>query len=123
MPVACIEGYNGGLRHGQLTALSFNELTAAIRHARDTGVSSLTLVSHSFELLSRDRRRINRVVARRFARLCRAVADMPGVRTATFAHDSPSAETAHDQSRPLPFALSRGGARMIEQAVANALYR
>ena len=45
MPVGCIATLGGGLRHGQITALSLKEMTAAIRHARDADTPSFTLVS------------------------------------------------------------------------------
>lgn len=122
VPVACIGSFGGELRHGQITALSLRELLAAVRHARHAGVPSLTFVSHSFELLSRDRQRINRVVARRFVRFCAALAAMPGVGTATFAALPPIAETGIGKAALLPHHPLRGSARMIEQAVANALY-
>ncbi len=124
VPTACLESFGGRLRHGQLTALSLRELVAAVRHARDQGIASVTLVSHSFELLSRDRHRINRVVARRFSRLCAAIAEMPGVSTATYASQPPATEP--DQHRTgrgrLPHDPLRGGLRIVEQAVSNAFY-
>jgi peptidoglycan/xylan/chitin deacetylase (PgdA/CDA1 family) len=122
VPAACVESFGGTLRHGQLTALSLRELVAAVRHARDEGIASVTLVSHSFELLSRDRRRINRLVAHRFARLCAAIAEMPGVTTATYAAQPPAAEADGDRPAPLPHDALRGGLRIIEQAVSNAFY-
>src|SRR5690606_5548350 len=61
VPIGCIANL-GRLRHAQLTALSTQELLAAIEHARDNAVPEFTIVSHSFELLSRDRSRINRIV-------------------------------------------------------------
>lgn len=122
VPTACIGGFGDGLRHGQLTALSLRELLAAVRHARDAETPSLTLVSHSFELLSRDRRRVNRMVARRFARLCAALAEMADVTTATYADEPPAAESATEAGLPLPFAPLRGGARFLEQVLGNALY-
>jgi hypothetical protein len=123
VPIACIGNFAGTLRHGQLTALSLAELLAAVAHARDINVASMTFVSHSFELLSRDRQRINRLVARRFARFCAALAEMPGVSSATFADHPPAAECGPWQPPWLPHHAVRGGARMIEQAVANTLYR
>jgi len=89
VPTGSIAGFAGRQRHAQLTALSLRELVAALRYARDENVESLTLVSHSFELLSRDRRRINRLVARRFERFCAALAVMPGVVSATYAANPP----------------------------------
>jgi hypothetical protein len=121
VPIGCIESFGGRLRHGQITALSLRELVAAVRHARDLDCDSLTLVSHSFELLSRDRRRINRVVAARFARFCAALAAMDGVTTVTYA-SAPPRVADPGAARPLPHDPLRSGARVIEQALANALY-
>ncbi len=122
VPTACLESFRGKLRHGQLTALSFAELVAAVRHARDENIASVTLVSHSFELLSRDRQQINRLVARRFARLCAAIDKMSGVSTATYAAQPPADEPGGDAPARLPHNPVRGGMRMIEQAVSNAFY-
>lgn len=120
VPISCIESFGKRLRHGQLTALSRRELIAALQHARDTGQGSVTLVSHSFELLSRDRQRINRVVERRFRRFCQSLAAMPGTFTATYAANPP---TLNERPGPaLPHDPLRGGARLFEQALANALY-
>lgn len=122
VPAGCIGAHHARLRHAQLTALSLREITDAVQHAQEAGAATFTLVSHSFELLSRDRRRINRLVSRRFDRLCRALSTMPGVTTATYAANPPvigSAQTADD---PLPHSPLRNGARLVEQALANALY-
>ena len=120
VPIGCITGARG-LRHAQLTALSARELREATIHARDYGIDSFTIVSHSFELLSRDRTVVNRVVQRRFERFCTVLATMPGVRTATYAGDPPQARSA--SVRPLlPRNRLRSGARVIEQAFANVLY-
>ena len=122
VPIGCIETFGGRLRHGQLTALSLRELVAEVRHARDSQVAEVILVSHSFELLSRDRRRINRIVERRFRRLCAAIAAMPGVSSATFADRPPVPCDGLPAAPLLPHHPARGGARVIEQAIANALY-
>jgi peptidoglycan/xylan/chitin deacetylase (PgdA/CDA1 family) len=119
VPIGCIETA-GGLRHAQLTALSQRELADAVRHASDTGSDGFTIVSHSFELLSRDRGRINRIVERRFARFCADIAAMSGVSTATYRDDPPQAGAA--RGVPLPHSAMRSGARMVEQAVGNLLY-
>jgi len=122
VPAACIGSFSGGLRHGQITALSLRELLAAVRHARDNGIASLALVSHSFELLSRDRLRINRLVARRFERFCRGLAEMPGIVAATFSDNPPTAEPMGIDSAALPHDPLRGTLRLAEQALANMLY-
>jgi len=121
VPVGCVEDFGGRLRHAQITALSLDELTDALRHARDTRQDGFTVVSHSFELASRDRTRRNRVVARRFERFCAALAAMPGCRSATYANDPP--QPASERAVPvLAFDPIRSGARVMEQAVSNALY-
>lgn len=121
VPVGCVEDFGGRLRHAQITALSLDELTGALRHARDTGQASFTVVSHSFELASRDRTRRNRVVARRFEGFCAALAAMPGCGSATYANDPP--RPAAERAVPvLAFDPIRSSARVMEQAVSNALY-
>lgn len=119
VPVGCIETATG-LRHAQLTALSHRELAGAARHARDSGSGCFTLVSHGFELLSRDRLRINRLVERRFERFCADLAATPGVTTATYRDHPPKTKGAAGST--LPHSRLRSGARMVEQAVGNLLY-
>ena len=121
VPIGCIGTSGGGLRHAQLTAISSAETIAALRHAHAAGVAGFTLVSHSFELLSRDRARVNQIVRRRFERLCAALAANADITTATYAADPPV--VAAGPSPPaLPFSALRTGHRLAEQALANALY-
>jgi hypothetical protein len=122
VPVGCIGTFGGRMRHAQLTALSLGELFAAVRHAQVEGVECFTLVSHSFELLSRDRRRINRLVARRFERFCSAIAATPGVSTATYAENPPRPSNRAGPDPVLPHRALRGGLRVFEQALGNAIY-
>ena len=98
-------------------------MLAAARHAAAKSQASLTLLSHSFELLSRDRTRINRIVKRRFERLCAGLAAIPGVTSATYG-TQPPAVARNKAPFPilLPHSLLRTGLRYAEQAVANALY-
>lgn len=121
VPIGCV-GDILNLRHAQLTALSSRELLAAIEHARDHAVRNFTLVSHSFELLSRDRTRINRIVKRRFERLCEGLSAMSGVSTATYALNPPVVIPSARVRPTLPASLGRTAFRMAEQAVVNALY-
>jgi hypothetical protein len=122
VPVGCIEDVAQGLRHAQLTALSLRELTGAVRHARDHDIDDLTLVSHSFELLCRDRRRINRIVKRRFDRLCERLGSMRGIGTTTYELRKPKARHRPYPRPALPKSPVRTGIRVLEQAVANAIY-
>jgi len=122
VPIGCIASAGGGLRHAQLTALSSGEVLAAIRHARSAGIASFTLVSHSFELLSRDRMRTNQIVKHRFERLCAGLAKLDGVATTTYAKAPPALGSVDRPLAVLPHSFMRTGFRIAEQAAANALY-
>ncbi|WP_296721451.1 hypothetical protein [Erythrobacter sp.] len=122
VPAGTIGTMSGGQRHAQITALTLAEMLAAIRHARDGGQESFTLVSHSFELINRRRMAVNRIVRRRFAGLVRALATMRGVQTATFADDPPPLPALGGNSQPLPASPIRTGMRLAEQMVSNSLY-
>ena len=121
VPIGSIAAPGEEQRHAQITALSFREMRAAIRHARDEGRAHFTVVSHSFELMSRDRRRVNRVVQTRFERLCRWIAETPGVTTGTYRDDPPVVRRA-TESTPVPHNPLRTVERLGEQAVSNLLY-
>lgn len=122
VPVGSIGTMGGGERHAQITALSLNELLAAIRHARRSGRENFTLVSHSFELINRRKLAVNRVVRRRFTGLVKALAAMPGVTTGTYAASPPTVTASAPPSQPLPASALRTGRRLAEQLVSNALY-
>ncbi|MEM9310918.1 MAG: hypothetical protein AAGA34_05665 [Pseudomonadota bacterium] len=113
---------DGGQRHGQITALSLSEMRAAIRHARDTGRETLTLVSHSFELFNRRTLTVNRIVRRRFDGLCEFLRDEHGVSSATYRDDPPRLNAASTAPDLLPHSVWRTGARYAEQALSNTFY-
>lgn len=125
VPIGAIASHGGGMRHAQITALSASEMLSAIAHCQAHGIDSFTLVSHSFELMSRDRQRINRIVDRRFRAFCKGLERMDGVQTRTY-RDRPPA--IPDVVRPdpasivLPHNMVRTGLRMVEQLVGNRLY-
>ena len=120
VPVGTIRSF-GGLRHGQVTALSAAELGAAVRFAAGTRVPMLNVVSHSFELMSRDRKRANALLRRRFGKFCRAIARTKDAHSATFASRPPrlGEETG---VASMPHSPPRSAARMVEQLVSNTLY-
>ncbi len=122
IPIGSIADFRSPQRHAQLTALSASEICNAIRHARDHAGGPFTLVSHSFELLSRDRSQINHIVKRRFESLCAQLAHMPDVYTATYAADPPMPFTNVATAPLLPKNIFRTGWRLGEQALGNALY-
>lgn len=122
VPIGCIETFGGDLRHAQITALSAAEMKAAFKHAKNSGIETFTLVSHSFELLCRQREKINWIVRRRFEALCKGIAGMKGITTGTYADDPPQIMALSEPPPVLPLDPVRSGYRLAEQAVANALY-
>jgi hypothetical protein len=121
VPVGAISTLSGGLRHAQITALTLSEMLAAIRHARDIGSDSFTLVSHSFELINRRTQSVNPVVRRRFIGLVKALSGMRHVTTGTYAETPPGVRLT-GTSAALPANPLRTGIRYVEQLVSNALY-
>ena len=121
IPVSQIEDAPGRLRHLQLCALSIEELEAAFDHALDEDNPLVTIVSHSFELASRDGRRANRSLCRRFEGLCALLADraeeLPTVWFRDL-HDVPLGREA----TPLPAQALRSARRKVQQLWANAVY-
>ena len=122
VPVGSIGEVGGGQRHAQITALTLAEMRAAIRHARDTGRESFTLVTHSFELINRRTLAVNKIVRRRFEGLVRSLAEMKHVDTGTYRDNPPKVTDPDTATEPLPANSLRTGLRYAEQLVSNTLY-
>jgi hypothetical protein len=121
VPVTQIGDSGDRLRHLQLCAVSAEEIEAALRHALRSRHPLVTLVSHSFELASRDGRRPNRTLCRRFERLCTFLAGhRETLPTAHFADLEALPGAAGGE--PLPPEPWRRARRLAEQAWSNALY-
>jgi len=123
LPVSGLHDRPGHFRPAQICALSAWEMRAALRHAA-TGYDPFVIVTHSFEMLSRDRKRPNRMVMRRFRAMCEEIAAHPGLRSVGFRDLDPATVLARTQAaRPLLAANRvRTAGRMVEQAIATALY-
>ena len=122
VPIGSIGTLDGGQRHAQITALTLDEMLAAIRHARAEGHGSFTLVSHGFELINRRKLAVNRIVRRRFAGLCKALAGMRRVTTGNYRDTPPPFAEPDVPSEPLPPSTLRTGQRLAEQLLSNVLY-
>ncbi|UYV16817.1 polysaccharide deacetylase family protein [Porphyrobacter sp. ULC335] len=122
VPVGAIGAFGGGQRHAQITALTLSEMLCAIRHARDCGRDSFTLVSHSFELINRRKLAVNHIVRRRFGGLIKSLATMRGVETGNYKDSPPVLRLTGGSAQPLPASAMRTGHRLAEQFVSNALY-
>lgn len=121
IPVTQIRRRDGGLRPFQVCALSRQEMAAALRHAAGNRHGLVTIVSHSFELATRDGQRVNRLVRGRFEQLCRFLeanaAALPTARLADIGR--PAAAPA---AQPLPARSLRTARRIAEQAWGTARY-
>lgn len=58
-------------RNVQINALSYRELVDCLEHAYESGWDSLVIVTHNFELLSRNKTRVDKYALKRFKSLCR----------------------------------------------------
>jgi hypothetical protein len=121
VPVTQIVDAPGRLRHLQLCAVSSEEMEAAFRHALRQRHPLVTLVSHSFELASRDGRRPNRTLCRRFERLCAFLEAQRDTLPAAHFADL-AALPAPAEAVPLPPQPWRRVRRLAQQAWSNALY-
>lgn len=122
VPVAAIEDRPGAIRPAQICALSSSEMRAALRHAAGSGRPAFSIVTHSFEMLSRDRMRPNRLVMQRFEAMCDEIARNPGLASAGFADLDPEivgAGAAGSRAGPSRF---RTYSRLFQQAFGTIVY-
>jgi len=123
LPVSGIADRPGRFRPAQICALSATEMRAGLRHAAQERHDVFMVVTHSFEMLSRDRERPNRAVMRRFERLCREARRLPGIGMGGFA-DLPLSladRTASGFTLARP-SRARTASRMMQQLWANWRY-
>ncbi|MDI1297253.1 MAG: hypothetical protein PSY12_15480 [bacterium] len=123
LPVSGITDRPGGFRPAQICAMSAAEMLGGLRHAAREGHSAFVVVTHSFELLSRDRQRPNHAVMTRFEQLCREASRLPDIRTAGFHDLAPDLADAPARAltRLAPHRW-RTGMRIAEQALATWRY-
>ena len=123
LPVSGLLDRPGHVRAAQVCALSKWEMQAALDHAAGQQHAVFVAVTHSFEMLSRDRQRPNRQVMGRFEALCRAIARDPVLRSVGFADlDVPIAHSASPQSEHLRPNALRTALRIAEQAIGTWRY-
>lgn len=123
LPVSGIADRPGGFRPAQICAMSAAEMQAGLTHAVRQGHNAFVVVTHSFEMLSRDRQRPNRAVMGRFEQLCANAARLDGVRSAGF--NDLSCSLADQPARALtrvPASRVRTGLRIAQQAWATWRY-
>jgi hypothetical protein len=120
LPVSAIEDRPGHLRHAQICALSAVEMRAGLGHAAATKRPAFSIVTHSFEMMSRDRKRPNKWVIARYEAMCAAIAGNPGLQSSGFMGlDLAPATTTPARLGP---SYIRTGMRIVEQAGYTVLY-
>ena len=123
LPVSGLFDRPGHFRPAQICAVSGREMRAALQHAAGSGQPAFVIVSHSFEMLSRDRQRPNRSVMARFETMCRTIAAHPSLRTYGFADLDPGAQPQRERhDTRLPPDLLRTGRRFVDQLLATWRY-
>ncbi|MFM9853743.1 MAG: polysaccharide deacetylase family protein [Sphingomonadaceae bacterium] len=123
VPVSGLFDRPGRMRPAQICALSTREMRAALSHAASQGQDPFVIVTHSFEMLSRDRSRPNGSVMARFVAMCHTIAEHPALESAGFDDlDVALAEPHVQTTSRLEPSLMRTAARMAEQALATWRY-
>ena len=123
LPVAGIHDRGDHIRPAQICALSSREMQAGLSHAAALDHAAFVIVTHSFEMLTRDRQRGNFAMMRRFESMCEAIARNPNLHTSGFRGLDPAIadRPGTDQSRAEPSRI-RTALRMAEQALATWRY-
>ncbi|MGL5839865.1 MAG: polysaccharide deacetylase family protein [Sphingorhabdus sp.] len=121
LPISGLYDWPGHFRPAQVCALSSGEMIDALKHAASTAAPAFTIVTHSFEMLSRDRQRVNRTMTARFEAMAAAIARHPNLATAGYCELGADAFPEQDEPRLGPNLL-RTGWRYVEQAWATLRY-
>ena len=119
LPVSWFHDRPGNRRHVQLCAVSHAELAHTMRAAERQGHPVFNIVSHSFELLSRDRTRPHEIVIRRFEKLCETLNAQGGT---SVIDDLEMDVVGQTYAAPLRSNLVRTGGRIAMQVLGNRLY-
>jgi hypothetical protein len=121
IPVGQLCEGNGSLRHLQVCAVTLGEMSRALDHARREEQAIVAIVSHSFELATRDGLRVNKLVRRRFDGLCRFLAEnSETLPTLHFSDLGPLAPAR--RATPMPPSPVRRFGRMAAQLASNLVY-
>lgn len=118
-PVTFFRDWPGHFRHAEICACSSAELEHMLLGAYRRKWHALVIVSHSFECIHRDplKPRPNRLVVRRFERLCEFLARNPDkFVTATFHDEGLRRMPAMNGSQPIEGRLRYTFFRGVEQA-------
>jgi hypothetical protein len=121
IPVGQIRARSGKLRHLQICAVSLGEMAAALDHAARNRHPLTTIVSHSFELATRDGRRPNGLLCRRFESLCRLLDERRAIHPSVHFADLDGLRL-DAAARPMAAAPLRTARRVAEQLWCGTRY-
>ncbi|MDH3715228.1 MAG: hypothetical protein OET44_15440 [Gammaproteobacteria bacterium] len=121
IPVSCFRQLGDRPRPLQLCAVSAAEMRQALLRLRSNGTPVATIVSHSFELLTRNRERVQPVHVRRFEAMCEFLAKhSEQFVTAGFADLDPSVWQDYDwRASPVRVDAGLTALRYVGQAVGR----
>lgn len=108
-------------RNVQINALSYKELVNCLEHAFESNWDSLVIVTHNFELLSRDKTSVDTYAVNRFRRLCQYLNNNRDRFNVTGFQDLSPTNIQSQPSIPSGKLLS-AGLRYAEQTIRQFLY-
>lgn len=103
------------LRHAQLTACSASELESLLRRAAEQRHDHFMLLSHNFELMTPDKRKVDAVMVRRLERVAAFIARNPDLFRVCCMRDAETTPSGQ-KFQSLRSPLWRTGLRVAEQA-------
>ncbi len=121
-PVSVIKDpIRGKYRNVQINALSLAELINCLETGFTERWDSLVVVTHNFELLSRDKTRVDKIVRKRFQRFCQYLDKNRDRFNVRGFRDLPPKDV-QPQPPVMPGSLIPAGFRYAEQALRGLLY-
>jgi hypothetical protein len=121
-PVTVFKDGLGRRRHAQVGACSAMEMEQALSACARAGAESFVLFSHNFEMLKPDSPEPDRIVVRRFERLCSLLGRTREWRTIGFHQARPAQETPEGGFRP-EVGFVGTAVRLVEQGVRRLTAR
>ena len=117
-PMTVFRDGTRSLRHAQLAACSSGELEALMWQALEAKRGTFVMLSHNFELLNQTRDRPDKIVVRRFQKLCEFL-DKNRDSFCTKGFKDLEPQSFSEQPEPLTSPIWRTGLRMVEQAYSR----
>jgi peptidoglycan/xylan/chitin deacetylase (PgdA/CDA1 family) len=122
IPITGLYDYKNHFRPAQICAMSYKEMADALNHAFNNQHKIFMMITHSFEMLSRDRMRANMSVIHRYESILEYIYKR-GLTTKTFQNmDIHAYHNAVKNIHPAPANMMRTLSRHIQQAWGHLRY-